>query len=157
MEEALAQKQLREDLFWRLNVVPLHLPPLRERKEDILPLANHFLDHFAKESHQKPKSVTQEAEQALLTHLWPGNVRELCNLMERMSVLAKNCTLQTEDLALSSFQPTKSLPKGLTLKELEDIYILETFLETKKNKEKTAKILNISSEELERVLLKVCR
>ena len=87
LEEALGQKILREDLYYRLNVVPLKLPPLRERKEDILPLAHYFLEKFAQENRKQPFKLSKKAEKKLLDYDFPGNIRELANMMERIIVL----------------------------------------------------------------------
>lgn len=88
IQEALAQKVLREDLYYRLNVVTLNLPPLRERPEDILPLARYFLGRLAAENKTTVKRLSSEAEEKLLTYKWPGNVRELANVIERAMVMS---------------------------------------------------------------------
>ncbi len=100
LQEALQEKILREDLYYRLNVVPLHLPPLREREEDLLPLANHFLLKTAQESHVPVKKLSKTAEKALLQYSWPGTVRELANVMERATVLGKKSVIEPADLYL---------------------------------------------------------
>jgi two-component system, NtrC family, response regulator AtoC len=87
IQEALAQKILREDLYYRLNVIPIFLPPLRERKEEILPLADYFLHKFSLENNVKLAALSQAAKQKLLEYHWPGNVRELANLMERAVIM----------------------------------------------------------------------
>jgi len=96
LQEAIDNKVFREDLFYRLNVVPLCLPPLRERKEDIIPLAQHYLSRFCAENKKAEKRLSKKMQKQLLAHHWPGNVRELANLMERLIVLDQ------EVLALSS-------------------------------------------------------
>ena len=100
LTEAVQEKILREDLYYRLNVVPLHLPPLRERQEDILPLAHHFLLKTAQESHVPAKKLSKSSEEVLLRYSWPGNVRELANIMERATGLGKERTIQPQDLHL---------------------------------------------------------
>lgn len=87
MKEALAQKMLREDLYYRLDVIPIHLPPLRDHTEDIIPLAEYFLEKVAIENHRKTKSLNDEAKQKLLAYQWPGNIRELANVIERAVVM----------------------------------------------------------------------
>ncbi|MCH9611428.1 MAG: sigma-54 dependent transcriptional regulator [Chlamydiae bacterium] len=87
LKEALEQKIMREDLYYRLNVVPIKLPPLRERKEDILPLAHYFLEKFSQENRKKKMKLSKAAEKKLLAYDFPGNIRELANLIERMCVL----------------------------------------------------------------------
>jgi len=93
----VASGAFREDLFYRLNVLHLHVPPLRERSEDIVPLAQHFLAHVA----QPPKLLTPTAQRALLTYPWPGNVRELKNVVERASILTPGLEIDAEDLDLT--------------------------------------------------------
>lgn len=87
LKEAVAEKSFREDLYYRLNVVPIYLPSLRERKEDIIPLANHFLNSLCKQNQKLAKELSAAAEKKLLEYSWPGNVRELANVMERTVVL----------------------------------------------------------------------
>ena len=87
MKEAIANKLIREDLYYRLDVVPIQIPPLRERKEDIIPLAEYFLEKTAIENHRNKKKLTAEAKKKLLKYAWPGNVRELSNVIERAVVL----------------------------------------------------------------------
>ena len=102
----------REDLYYRLKVVPLDMPPLRERKDDIIPLANHFLLKFCKE-HKKPSmTLSTEAEGALLMHPWPGNVRELENLISRSVVLSARAVLKPSDLGFALDQ----IPTDVNLK-----------------------------------------
>ncbi|SDL37417.1 two component, sigma54 specific, transcriptional regulator, Fis family [Geoalkalibacter ferrihydriticus] len=87
LEEEISQGNFREDLFYRLNVLPFHVPPLRERKEDIPALAKHFLEHFSRQESREIKSLTPEAVTALKYYSWPGNVRELKNLIERLVIM----------------------------------------------------------------------
>lgn len=95
-------KRFREDLFYRLNVIPLRLPNLRERRDDILPLAKHFLERFSLRYDKKTHSFTREAAEWLLSHRWPGNVRELENSIERATVLAQGELVQLNDLCFDS-------------------------------------------------------
>lgn len=87
LKEAIKENVFREDLYYRLNVVPIHLPPLRERAEDILPLCRYFLDKYCLTNGKKPKTLTKKAEEKLKKYRWPGNIRELGNVMERVVVL----------------------------------------------------------------------
>src|SRR5581483_12214662 len=87
LEVEIERGNFREDLFYRLNVIPFHVPPLRERKEDIPALAAHFLDEFGRAYGRKPKELTPEAYRVLQEYSWPGNVRELRNLMERIVIM----------------------------------------------------------------------
>ncbi len=97
LEEEVRAGRFREDLFFRLNVVTLTLPPLRERLEDALPLAQHYLRFFARRRSQEPCELSPEAEQAILAHGWPGNLRELCNAVERATILAQSRVIQPHD------------------------------------------------------------
>jgi two-component system NtrC family response regulator len=102
----------REDLYYRLKVVPVDMPPLRERKEDIIPLAQHFLKTFSKEHRKPPVTLSPEAEGALLMHPWPGNVRELENLISRSVVLSPRSVLKPSDLGFALDQ----IPTDVNLK-----------------------------------------
>ncbi len=97
LPEMIAQGSFREDLYYRLNVIHLHVPPLRERKEDIPALAEHFLNQFTRQGYP-PRTFSQEAMAALLEYPWPGNVRELENVVERLVVTGKSETITPEDL-----------------------------------------------------------
>jgi two-component system response regulator AtoC len=149
MREAMESKIFREDLFYRLNVVPIHLPPLRERREDILVLAEFFLDQFCRENHKAKKKLTEKAEKKLLDYHWPGNVRELANIIERTVVLDFDSSVDSEHLYLDAKPPQAdaknvSLPVGISLHELEKQLILQTFEAEHQNRTRTASILGIS-------------
>lgn len=98
LEEEVKRGNFREDLFYRLNVVPIYIPPLRERKEDILLLAEHFLKKFCKKNKRPQLKLASETKRYLLNYHWPGNVRELENLMERMTILCEKDVVLPEDL-----------------------------------------------------------
>ncbi len=98
LEKITQEGKFREDLFYRLNVIPLHLPPLRSRPEDIPLLVDHFIHEFAKKRKRNPFVFSQEAMNCLLSYQWPGNVRELENLIERLTILVRNDTIQVSDL-----------------------------------------------------------
>lgn len=146
IKEAIEQKVLREDLYYRLNVVPIHLPPLRDRKEDIIPLAHYFIEKFSIENHREKKKLTNAAEKKLLSYSWPGNIRELGNIIERAIVLNQSNKIDAENLhienSVNSVQ--RDLPTGLTLEELEKRFIIETLQANHNDKTKTAKTLGIS-------------
>ena len=152
MKEAIEQNLFREDLYYRLNVIPIQLPPLRERREDIVPLAEYFLHHLCKEAGLPPKSLSADAKQKLLDYYWPGNVRELANVIERTIVMHPDTLIQTEHLSLDPLKQKSlpllatgsSLPVGMTLRELEKQFILETLSKENQNRTKAAKILGIS-------------
>ncbi len=113
LDQSLKQGSFREDLYYRINVVPIHLPPLRERKEDLPLLVNHFLTKKTEEEGHPPKQVSPEAMTLMMNYDWPGNVRELQNIIEQMVTLCTNSTILPEDLP-DHFR--KQL-KSMTLKE----------------------------------------
>jgi DNA-binding NtrC family response regulator len=110
--EAIKQNEFREDLFHRLNVVQFALPPLRDRGQDILMLADHFLKHFAPTMRKAAKRISRAAQQKLATHHWPGNVRELRNVIERALILEK--TDEIQPASLPDFGLETGLRKGTT-------------------------------------------
>lgn len=129
LEKAIAEGKFREDLYYRIHVIPIYLPPLRERQEDIPLLAQHFLQRFNREMGKRIQGFSAEAMQTLMYHRWPGNVRELANVVERCVVLAQNETIQTEDLLLGHQGNTAKKPKLLPLnearQEFERAYLLQ--------------------------------
>lgn len=141
MREAITNKVLREDLYYRLNVVPIFLPPLRERQEDIIPLALHFIEQTCRDNHLDKKTLSVEAQKKLLLYRWPGNVRELANVVERAIVMDRGTVIQGEHLYLDG--PQGSLVAGRTLQELEKQLIVET-LQMHQNRTKAAETLGIS-------------
>ncbi len=143
MQEAIETKVFREDLFYRLNVVPIHIPPLRERHEDILPLAKYFLKRFCLENHKQMKTFSKRAIEKLTNYPWPGNVRELGNIIERTVVLDFDDTIEPEHLYLDVARKPK-LQSGISLHEIEKSHILETLELHHRNKSKTAGSLGIS-------------
>ncbi len=98
LRAALRERQFREDLYYRLNVFPLHIPPLRERPQDVMPLARMFLDGFSAKFHRPPCEISPSARDRLLAYPWPGNVRELRNLMERLAITCRKPVLDAGDL-----------------------------------------------------------
>lgn len=152
MMEAIENKVFREDLYYRLNVVPIHIPSLRERSEDILPLANYFLEKFCLENHKPKKTLNEQAIQKLLQYNWPGNVRELANIIERTVVLDFHSTIDADHLYLSSSEIKEStttvketsFPTGLSLYAMEKQLILQTLATYHHNRTKTAATLGIS-------------
>jgi len=144
IKKAVADGQFREDLYYRLNVVSIELPPLRERKEDIPLLAQHFLKKFALENQKEITGFSPEANDFLLKYEWPGNVRELENAIERAVILAKNSCIEVADLSQKSLIAVHSAPLGKKLAEVERNHILNILSETGGNYTKAAKILGIS-------------
>lgn len=113
LEQEVEKGTFREDLFYRLNVIPMHLPPLRERGDDIILLANMFLERFCREKDQPKMSIGKETEKFLKAYPWPGNVRELENFMERISILSDNNIISPADL------PAKILNSEINEQEIE--------------------------------------
>ena len=117
LEEAVSKREFREDLFYRLNVVRIEIPPLRERKEDIPLLVNYFLKKIAQAQKQAPKSISEEALEFLMRHSWPGNVRELENVIQRAIVVTKGDVILALDLPVSVLQnlprPVQSGPSAV--------------------------------------------
>ena len=128
LADMVREKRFREDLYFRLNVVTLDLPPLRERGDDILLLAEHFLNEFSRKARRKPPKLSATARKRLLQHAWPGNVRELRNLMERLAYLSQGDKVEAEDLAfiLSPGAPTgEAFNYDLPLSEATDRFQIE--------------------------------
>ncbi|MDP2193806.1 MAG: sigma 54-interacting transcriptional regulator, partial [Alphaproteobacteria bacterium] len=163
MRECVQKKQFREDLYYRLNVVTLSLPPLRKRPSDILPLAKHFTAKYAKLNQVPEKDLTPEAESALLSWGFQGNVRELENLMHR-AVLLSNDTIQPEDIFGHDYAQANNQSVdddapirldgliGKTLQDVEREMILSTLSFCTGKKNSAAEILGISIRALENKL-----
>jgi len=161
LRAALEQGTFREDLYYRLNVVPIDIAPLRERKEDIPDLARLFVARFCGESGKPVKDITPEAMQILANHHWPGNVRELQNIIERACALAKGTVLEAADIHLDS-RPAKLvndgggfLPDGMTLEQWEDEMIQEALRRANGNKSQAARLLGLSRNALRYRLSKI--
>jgi DNA-binding NtrC family response regulator len=149
LEEAVKQGDFREDLFYRLNVVPIRLPPLRDRADDIPLLVDRFLEECSAQHHREPKDVSREAMRLLRLYGWPGNIRQLRNLMERMVVTVKDTMIQPEHLP-EEIQSSKEdahtmvVTLGTSLDQLEREVIQRTLTEITNHREKAAKLLGIS-------------
>ncbi len=100
LQEAIGKQKFREDLFYRLSVFPIHIPPLRERRDDIVPLANYFVEKYSRRMKKGEKSLSREAIAILERYHWPGNVRELENTVERSIILAEGKKIKPEHLAI---------------------------------------------------------
>ncbi len=150
LRAALEQGTFREDLFYRLNVVPINIPPLRKRKEDIPYLADYFLTKFAKESGRQIESLGDDALQLLESHYWPGNVRELENVIERAVVLSHGRVLTPDDIRIDDVRKgpmdagDRFLPPGMTLDEYEKWLVQESLRRSKGNKSQAARLLGIT-------------
>ena len=150
LEDAVRRRAFREDLFYRLNVVRLHVPPLTQRRADIADLARQFLETYAAK-HGRPARVFAPAALALLeAYDWPGNVRELSNSIERAVIIAAGETVAAEDLpaALRSAARAQQRGRPQTLAELEADYVQTILRQTKGNKAEAARILGISRKNL---------
>jgi len=139
---AVAARRFREDLYYRLGVFPIHLPPLRERPEDILPLAEHFLRRLGPALRKPAAGFTGEAKERLQAYAWPGNVRELENVVERAVILARG---EAVGLAELSLLPLPAPPAGDDgeLKALEHAAILQALADTSGNRRQAAQRLGI--------------
>jgi two-component system nitrogen regulation response regulator GlnG len=172
LEKAVAARQFREDLFYRLNVVRLHLPPLRERPEDIRLLVDYFLRNFAREQQHKPRSISSAALKALMQYHWPGNVRELENVLRRALVISKGDAILVTDLpaelqgkspetaatgdtaahitddmagiARQLFQWARRDPRLKVIPAVERELVIQALKETKGNQVHAAKLLGIT-------------
>ena len=161
LREALEQGTFREDLYYRLNVVPIDIAPLRERKEDIPDLVRLFISQFCGESRRAVEDITPEAMQILVNYHWPGNVRELQNIIERACALAKGTVLEASDIHLD-LRPAKAvagadgfLPEGMTLEQWEDEMIQEALKRANGNKSQAARLLGLSRNALRYRLSKI--
>jgi len=161
LREALEQGTFREDLYYRLNVVPIDIAPLRQRKEDIPDLVNLFISRFAGDSGKPVKGISPEAMQILVNYHWPGNVRELQNIIERACALAKGTVLEAADIHLD-LRPAKAangasgfLPEGMTLEHWEDEMIREALRRANGNKSQAARLLGLSRNALRYRLSKI--
>jgi two-component system response regulator HydG len=158
LEQRLRQGSFREDLFYRLNVIQIGLPALRDRTEDILPLARHFLVGAAARGDKPVPTMSQAATKMMLAYPWPGNVRELENVIERALALSDGGELTTEDLPVqvrerrSAELLAGALARGLTLADLEREYILRVLEAEGGNKTRAAGRLGLDRKTLYRKL-----
>ncbi len=149
IRELVKEGRFREDLYFRLNVVEIEIPPLRYRKEDILPLAHHFLKVFSRKYGKEVKGFTAEAEKLLLNYSWRGNVRELRNLVERSVLFAEGELIGASDI--SCLIPDEEESSG-KLEDIEKEYILKVLRQVQFNKKKASEILGIPLRTLYRKL-----
>jgi DNA-binding NtrC family response regulator len=150
LRAALEQGTFREDLYYRLNVLPINIPPLRERKEDIPYLAGHFVKKLGKDLGSPVESISDAAMQRLLDYHWPGNVRELENVLERSMVLANGRILEAGDVKLDTAPAARFtvadnfLPEGTTLDQYEQSIIREALRRANGNKSQAARMLGLT-------------
>jgi two-component system response regulator AtoC len=170
LKEAVTKGEFREDLYYRLNVLPLFIPPLRERKEDVIPLALDFMGQFNKDLKKSFVGFTPGAAELLKNYPWPGNIRELRNVIERTMILCKETEIDAADLpeelrdhqasspqigplSIDGVSPTGD--QFVTLSELEERYIQDVLNATGQNKTHAARLLGIHPTSLMRRLKKV--
>jgi DNA-binding NtrC family response regulator len=153
LRAALEEGTFREDLYYRLNVVPIDIPPLREHKEDIPELVNHFLARFAADNEKEIEGITPAAVSVLMEYHWPGNVRQLENSVERAVALSSGRVIDVDDIHLDSTHgkggvasgaPDQLLPEGMTLEQWEDNMIKEALRRANGNKSQAARLLGLS-------------
>lgn len=155
--EALVEKgEFRSDLYYRLNVLPIYIPPLRQRPEDIPELANFFLKKFSRETKKQFDGFSDEAMEIMLSYSWPGNVRELENCIERACVICKDRWIKAEDLLLRNMQHSPAMSEQRNLKNALTVfkkhYIKKVLEENNWNQTETAKVLDIQRTYLSRLL-----
>ena len=158
LEALVKEGRFREDLFYRLNVIPITIAPLRERREDVLPLALHFLQDANRTFHKTVKGFARETESLLLGYGWPGNVRELKNLVERLVILSSSDLIETHHLPVQ-FTGVSDTPvvtptgkEARTLASIERAYIVKVVEQVNGNKSEAAKILGITRQTLRKKL-----
>ncbi|MBK8946304.1 MAG: sigma-54-dependent Fis family transcriptional regulator [Ignavibacteriae bacterium] len=151
LKKAVEQKEFREDLFYRINVVSLEVPALRERNEDIMVLANHFIKHFSNEFCKTNIQITRDAEKKLINHSWPGNIRELKNVIERAMIFCEKNIIDAEDIFISEsgkkseIKLNSEIPdEGISLLDIEKKYLKNALEKSNGNQSKAAKLLNLS-------------
>jgi DNA-binding NtrC family response regulator len=168
LEKMVREGTFREDLYYRLKVVPLYVPPLRERKEDVIPLARLFMERFAKQFKKGFRDIQPDAERVLIDYPWPGNIRELRNLFERTVLLENGESLQAHHLKIGARAranadatlgqrvdemvsgpiPSTGIPFEPLVEELERALIMRASYATKWNQSRTAELLNLKRDKL---------
>jgi transcriptional regulator with PAS, ATPase and Fis domain len=159
LREAVKEGAFRQDLYFRLNVIHITIPELRERPEDILPLALFFIDHYNNKFKRRIEGVTPEAERLLLEHDWPGNVRELRNAIERAMILEEGSHITATNLPISISQfgerrapAATSVPaipdEGMSLEDSERALLIRALEKTNRNQTQAARLLKITRDTL---------
>ena len=157
LEEEIKKGNFREDLYFRLNVIHIHVPPLRERKDDLPLLMASFLEEFNRENSRSIKGVDSRAKSAMFKYDWPGNIRELRNCMESAVVMCSGEEIGLDDLppSISRSAGTESIviPLGITLDEADKVIVQQNLAANRNNKSKTAEILGIGRKTLQRKIV----
>ena len=154
LAEEVKNNRFREDLYYRLNVLPVHLPPLRERREDVSPLVGHFIGVYNKKLGLQIQGASKKAMERFLQYSWPGNVRELENIIERAMILAENDIIDVDLLPMhmKGAEGAPPIPSGLSIKknarEMEINLIKEALMKTGGNRLRAARMLEISHKAL---------
>ena len=156
LRKLMAEGKFREDLFYRINIVALRIPALRERRDDILPLANHFVDRYNRDFHKTVRKISKEVEHFFMVYDWPGNVRELKNVIERAMILGEGDTLLLEHLPMEIVYGNQeqvvaglNLPQeGISMEKLEEWLVRKALMMTSGNQTKSATLLGITRDSL---------
>ena len=150
LKKAIACGKFREDLYYRINVIPLTLPPLRQRRDDILLLADHFIEKFSRLNCKKVAGLSDAAAEILLNHSWEGNVRELENTIERAVLICSSETILPTDLLMelpegcATPPETPAFKAGITVRDMEKELICRTLEAVNNNRTQAAELLGIS-------------
>lgn len=149
LKTEIKENNFREDLYYRLNVIPIFIPPLRDRKDDIEPLVNHFIETFKAKLHKPGLEITRRAMNIMKQYKWPGNVRELENTIERCAILCEEDLITPEDLPFETDDQSRGglgniLSKEITLEEVEKIFIKKTLQRFEGNRSRAAEALGIN-------------
>jgi transcriptional regulator with PAS, ATPase and Fis domain len=150
-EEAIRDGKLREDLYYRISAISVHLPPLRERREDIMPLANSFMKRFVAQANRPIRGFSPEATERLTAFEWPGNVRQLQNEIQRAVLLCESTEIDSTDLSITTVKPESEQSQDTNFTLLEGVErnaIVQMLKETGGNKLETAKRLGIGRQTL---------
>ena len=161
LKQLIAKNRFREDLYFKLNVIPLYIPPLRERKKDIPLLINYFLKYFAEETGKQQKTMTEEAMEAFVNYSWPGNVSELINVIERFVIMIKDNEIKAKHLSLlvepieSQIEPTISETQSLenATAQFEKEYVHQSLIKNKWDLTKTADELGLDRKKLNKKII----
>jgi DNA-binding NtrC family response regulator len=161
LESEVAAGNFRADLYYRLRVVPVRIPPLRERRSDIEPLTKHFIESFNKEFGKRVRHIAPEALDLLLDYTWPGNVRELRNVLERAVLLTEGDTLQLTALPIemrasgtSATLPVEFGPEGIDLEQLERALLDEALRRAEGSRSGAGRLLGLSRHQIRNRLKK---